>query len=191
MAPIFSAVLLLAAQATPDPAAVTVTFNGSECGFRAEGREIGWNDLHVPAADWASEGRPVELVIGQDTPYRCVGGAVFALQRTGYSSRSTVADPPDYRMRFAATVRLSIGAEGCTPHVNDRAVSMEDLRVLVSRWSANQPEVNFAPDPDSTYECVDSILVVLREMAGTRLGFIIVGTGNEEANPGEESAPLP
>ncbi len=62
------------------------------CEIRVDGRLVTSDELAVLARGW--EGNALIVGDGYDTPYRCVGGAVFALQRAGMQGIGFVAEPP-------------------------------------------------------------------------------------------------
>ena len=62
------------------------------CETRVDGRVVTSEELLVLARGW--EGTALIVGDGFDTPYRCVGGAIFALQRAGVQGIGFVAEPP-------------------------------------------------------------------------------------------------
>lgn len=86
---------LCAACATPmppPPIVATASRNGDGCRVRIDGRA--YPDFEAPtAAARAWRGRRAEVRGDIDTPYRCIGGAVFALQRAGIKRVTFVAGP--------------------------------------------------------------------------------------------------
>ena len=62
------------------------------CEARVDGRLVTSEELAVLARGW--EGNALIVGDGYDTPYRCVGGVIFALQRAGVEGIGFVAEPP-------------------------------------------------------------------------------------------------
>jgi hypothetical protein len=81
-----------AARPSPPPVRVTVTMVADECRLEAEGRSLTLATLPAAARAWRQRG--AFLKAGTDTPYRCFGGALFALQKTGVKRIGWIAEPP-------------------------------------------------------------------------------------------------
>ena len=76
----------------PRPIRVAVQLVGEECRFVAQGRAMTIDELTTAARAW--RGRRVVVNAYSNTPYKCVGGGIFALQRAGVKKTGFVAEPP-------------------------------------------------------------------------------------------------
>jgi hypothetical protein len=54
------------------------------CRFEHGGRPVSSDELETLARSWATRPRRATLMIVGDAPYRCIGFAVYTLQRTGF-----------------------------------------------------------------------------------------------------------
>jgi hypothetical protein len=68
--------------AAPAPLLVTARRHGEACRIIAAGRRVTSDQFTHLAERWPS--RRAVFRMQQDTPYRCVGGVIFTLQRFGY-----------------------------------------------------------------------------------------------------------
>ncbi len=89
---------LLAGCGQPPAAAVPVAevhvrggHDGAPCVTEAGGRRIATAELPALARNW--RGREAMMVFDVNTPYRCVGGVIYELQRAGVRI-GFVAEPP-------------------------------------------------------------------------------------------------
>jgi len=78
--------------APPPPIHVSAELVGEECRLRAEGRPLTTDELTAAAGKW--KGRSVILDMVGNTPYKCIGAAIFALQRSGVTGIGFIAEPP-------------------------------------------------------------------------------------------------
>jgi len=72
--------------------ALSIATVEGECRFVAEGRSMSLEALTAAAAAWRRRG--VYIAQTLETPYKCFGGAVFALQRAGVKKIGWPAEPP-------------------------------------------------------------------------------------------------
>jgi hypothetical protein len=76
----------------PPPVDVVAMAAGGDCRFQAEGRTYpDLQSLTAAARRW--RGRRAQVKGGVETPYKCFGGALFALQRAGLEGVTFVAEP--------------------------------------------------------------------------------------------------
>ena len=82
--------------ARPAPPAPRVNLSaevvGDECRFHADGQSMTLDELIVAADAWRRRGVHLDATV--DTPYKCIGGAIFALQRAGVKRIDWAAEPP-------------------------------------------------------------------------------------------------
>lgn len=82
------------------PFEVVIRGTSSSCGIEVDGRQATTDEM-VEAAGPNRAGRKAVLVSpAGDTPYRCIGGAVYALQQAGFRRVEVVPGslaPPDAR----------------------------------------------------------------------------------------------
>jgi hypothetical protein len=86
--------LLLAggcAESSP-PLHVMPRFESGECRYEAGARTLSLDELAVEARAW--RGRAVRFDGGAETPYKCLGGAIFFLQRAGVRRIGFISEPP-------------------------------------------------------------------------------------------------
>ena len=72
---------------------------GNGCRFEAEGQVLASEDSEeagrmLAEAAHAWRGRTATVLAGVDVPYKCFGGAIYALQRAGLSKVGFIAEPP-------------------------------------------------------------------------------------------------
>ncbi|MCX8475250.1 MAG: hypothetical protein MT490_05570 [Sphingomonas sp.] len=163
--------LLAGPMQTAERVRVEVTWDGQDCGASADGERLSMNDLEARSARWARDGRAASVFWARDVPYRCIGGAIYLLQRGGVSE--VASDWPG-----TTQVSITIPAGRCRIAVNGHPTTLARLRKEAAKWKETQPEVHFLPSPEAEYRCVDRVLQVLRDASLTKLGFI----GNEEAS---------
>lgn len=88
-----------AAGAKTMPFEVIVRGTASSCTVEVDRRQVTTDELLRIAHDKAKSGRGVHIVSdGVDTPYRCVGGVIYALQAAGFKDIGFVAEPPPGRL---------------------------------------------------------------------------------------------
>lgn len=173
---LLSAALLLGMQTAPDPAVQIVLKASDEgCNTLVDGAPVDQDGLETRSVEWARSGRTVELSGDGNTPYRCVGGAMFALQKADFRADFGYTFAPNLRIRLSATVKLIV-LPRCEISINDRPATFAEYEALAVQWGRNQTEILFQPHPNSAYQCVDRVLVVLKKSNATKLGFI----GNEQ-----------
>jgi hypothetical protein len=73
------------------PIVVQVSGRADSCAVEAEGRKFTIEELMKIAPSW--KGRLVRVAPIGDAPFKCVGSAVFILQRAGFSDVGFPADP--------------------------------------------------------------------------------------------------
>jgi len=84
--------------AAPPPIQVVALPAGDGCRFQVEGRTYpGLESLTAAAPRW--RGRRAVVSGGTDIPYKCVGGALFALQRAGLKPVTFIAELPGAAVR--------------------------------------------------------------------------------------------
>jgi hypothetical protein len=74
------------------PVHLSFAMSGEECRFETEGRSMSLKALTAAASAWRRRG--VHLDATPATPYKCLGGAIFALQRAGVKRIGWIAEPP-------------------------------------------------------------------------------------------------
>jgi|GEM_PF-3099858 len=92
---ILSALTAACSKAPPapqPPIEVSAELLGEECRLRAEGRAMTTDELIAAARKW--HGRSVHLDVVGNTPYKCIGAAIFALQHAGVTGIGFIAEPP-------------------------------------------------------------------------------------------------
>lgn len=88
-----------AAGARPAPFDVIVRSTASSCTSEVDGRKVTTDQLLRIARDKAKSGRrPLIVSDMADTPYRCVGGVIYALQVAGFKDIGFAAEPPPGRL---------------------------------------------------------------------------------------------
>ena len=167
--------LLLLAQ-TAGAVRIEAEITGTQCVTRIDGAPATVAELDRAARIWARQGRPVHVHALAQTPYRCIGGTLFALQVAGYGMHMTAVSPLAFDGEFHPAVSLALPVNGCTALVNDVPAPGAELELLAADWRRYQPEVHLQPDPRSDSRCVEKLLALLKRMHVQRLGF----TGNEQ-----------
>jgi hypothetical protein len=71
------------------PITIAVARGDEGCTIRVNDRQVSSDELSVALRAWPN--RRAILQYQMDTPYRCIGGAIFLLQRERYR---VVGDPP-------------------------------------------------------------------------------------------------
>lgn len=140
---------------------------------------VTWNDRPLTPDTVAelkrvAHGRPVHLVGDASVPYRCIGGAIYTMQAAGIGKIGFISEPPS-----AGIVLIVPSGEPCAPTVDGRRMTLAELRPIAEQWGRKDVEIHFQPDPYASYDCVDSILTVLKAAKAANLGFI----GNEAYVP--------
>ncbi|HYI49174.1 MAG TPA: hypothetical protein VEX35_11995 [Allosphingosinicella sp.] len=64
---------------------------GGRCTIQVEGRRIAERDFLAFARRW--RGREAHIRGDPQTPYRCVGGVIFELQRAGFRQIGFISEP--------------------------------------------------------------------------------------------------
>ncbi|MEA3004502.1 MAG: hypothetical protein QOH81_3290 [Sphingomonadales bacterium] len=80
---------------TPDPQPLVVIRAvppGETCRFEVEGRAFTIQELLAAAAAW--HGRPVRLNPLESTPFKCLGAAIYGLERAGTGRVDFIFEPP-------------------------------------------------------------------------------------------------
>lgn len=93
----FASALLLAQAGGPAIIRVDIVQAGERCGTAIAGRPFSGEDrtsLDAALAGRSPEAVTVEIVGGQETSYRCIGGAVYTLQMMGFREVRFVTAPP-------------------------------------------------------------------------------------------------
>lgn len=79
----------------PAPFKVLVRGPASSCTTEVEGRTVTTEELLEIARRAASPGRPARIDGNMaETPYRCIGGTLFTLQRAGFKDVDFIGPPP-------------------------------------------------------------------------------------------------
>ena len=77
------------------PFDVVIHGQASTCSVSVNGRVVTYDELLVIARKEAASRKDVIIDAGiSDTPYRCIGGTIYALQRAGFSIVSFARDSP-------------------------------------------------------------------------------------------------
>lgn len=173
---LFAAVALAplpaAAQAGTELVTIEVREGGPDgCRFRAEGRRMSAEQLERRARTWKTQRRRVEIHGDRHLPYRCIGGVIFVMQSAGIEKVTFIGKP------IGPSVDLYVAGKGCAIMRNGELITMDLLRAEAPEWGRRNVDVTFQPDIDTPFECVDSVLAVLRESKVLKLGFV----GNEQA----------
>jgi hypothetical protein len=87
--------LLGTACATQPVVNLRIGGNGSPerpCFVEANGERIAVEDIAANTGRWRR--REVHMTFAPDTPYRCVGGVIFELQRAGLERVGFISEPP-------------------------------------------------------------------------------------------------
>ncbi len=82
---------------SPPQAAFRVTVRGpaSSCSIEVAGRTVSTDELYTIARLEATSAREAHVDSNMgETPYRCVGGVIFTLQRAGFKKVGFIAEPP-------------------------------------------------------------------------------------------------
>lgn len=163
---LLSAALLMVMQTMPEYATVEVKDGPNGCVYRTEGRRLNERQLEHRAQVWAGQRRIGEVYGNRNTPYQCVGKAMVIMQSAGMEKVSYVGKP------IGPSVVVSVPATGCTPMINGDPVTTDELRVQSALWGRRKVQLHFEPDPAANFECVDSVLKILREHYPMNLGFV-------------------
>jgi len=84
-----------AAPATFAPFNVVVRGPATSCSIEVEGRKVTTDELFQIAQPEARSGRRAHIESDMaQMPYRCLGGAIYTLQRAGFKDVGAVAVPP-------------------------------------------------------------------------------------------------
>jgi biopolymer transport protein ExbD len=77
------------------PFRVMVRGPASSCSIEVDGHKVTTDELLAIARPEAKSGRLAHLDtdMGQ-TPYRCIGGAIYTLQRAGFTKVAFISEPP-------------------------------------------------------------------------------------------------
>jgi len=80
--------------AEQDPIVIQVRGDGATqpCIAEVDGRRIDPERLAEAARPWRERGARIQGSVA--TPYRCVGGIIYALQRAGLTRIGFIAEPP-------------------------------------------------------------------------------------------------
>lgn len=82
-------------QKAATPFNVVVRGPASSCTIEVEGRKVTTDELLAIARPEAKSGRCAHVDSDMaETPYRCLGGVIFTLQRAGFENVGFVAEPP-------------------------------------------------------------------------------------------------
>ena len=79
-----------ASQSAP-PLILHVVHEAEACRMEFEGRPVTEDELFIAARSW--RGRTVRVVGDGHTPYKCLGGAVYAVQRAGVKKVGFAIEP--------------------------------------------------------------------------------------------------
>ena len=86
------------APATNAPFDVIIRGPATSCSIEVEGREVTPGELFEIAETAAQSRRRAHIDADMEqTPYRCLGGAIYTLQRAGFKDVGFVAEPPPRR----------------------------------------------------------------------------------------------
>jgi len=76
------------------PFNVLVRGPASECSIEVQGKKLDLDELLVLARSEARPGRRARIDSDMDqTPYRCIGGAIYTLQLAGFKQVGFVSEP--------------------------------------------------------------------------------------------------
>jgi hypothetical protein len=92
--PLLGAALIVTGCATERTLRVQAGWSGeagAPCTAEIEGRRIAMRDLPAFARRW--RGREAHVDGDVDTPYRCIGSAIYALQRAGFQRIGFISEP--------------------------------------------------------------------------------------------------
>lgn len=83
------------APATVEPFKVVVRGPAASCSIEVEGRKVTTDELFEIAQPEVKPGRRAHIDSDMtQTPYRCIGGAIYTLQRAGFKDVGFGATPP-------------------------------------------------------------------------------------------------
>ena len=84
-----------AAPATVAPFNIVVRGSATSCSIEVDGRKVTMDELLEIAQPEAKSGRRAHIDSDMaQTPYRCLGGAIYTLQRAGFKDVGFIAEPP-------------------------------------------------------------------------------------------------
>lgn len=150
-------------------ASVVVGWSANTCAVTWNGAPIENGDLQR-RAQALRRPRKVTLTILADAPYRCIGSAIYQLQRA--RAKMTVVPPWPSK-----AVQVTVGSRPCRPTIDGVGYSLDEFGERAK--GLRDEEVRFMPSPDADYACVDAVLAKIKEAGIHRLGFI----GNEYVGP--------
>jgi hypothetical protein len=80
------------------PFSVIVRGSATSCNIEVDGRKVTMDELLAIARPEARSGRRAHVDSDMtETPYRCLGGAIYTLQMAGFKDVDFVAEPPSNR----------------------------------------------------------------------------------------------
>lgn len=163
---------LLAGPMQTAPVRVELSSVGETCRLSLEGKEVSQPDLTRRARRWTRQNLPVLIAADIETSYRCIGGAIYLLQRAGVTRLDAGEEP-------GGLVRLAVPAGACAPTVNGQRVSLEELEGLFGRWQNTKTLVDFLPSIEASDTCLASVIALWKRYRDVKMGF----TGNEVTEP--------
>ena len=84
-----------AGKSTKAPFNVFVRGPASACTIKVNGRKVSTNELLSIARPEAKPGRRAHIDANMaETPYRCLGGAIYTLQMAGFKDVGFISEPP-------------------------------------------------------------------------------------------------
>lgn len=90
----FAIAMLAGMQAAPPPPLVVfVVASNGQCHTMIDGQNVTSETLLARAQSEMREGREARVVAGMSVSYRCIGGAIFTLQRAGFAKVIFVSEP--------------------------------------------------------------------------------------------------
>jgi hypothetical protein len=92
-----AALLLAGCEQSPPPAAFHVAARGPahSCSIEVAGRTVSTDELYTIARQQVTKRRAAHIDTNSGkTPYRCIGGVIFTLQRAGFKKFAYITEPP-------------------------------------------------------------------------------------------------
>jgi hypothetical protein len=157
------AIMLMAMQAAATPT-VEVSSLAGECQTRVGGKQLRGSELLAAAQQWKTEGvANVKVHAYLDVNYRCIGGAIFTLQRAGLAA-DLISEP------LPGSVRLFV-KHGCAKLVDGRPVADKELQSLIRTWAKSQPPIHVGAELEPDLACVRQVLETLKRAGVRKVDF--------------------
>jgi biopolymer transport protein ExbD len=114
---------------------------------------------------------------------RNIQALAFALMVTASLAACSRAEPPTPGLVDVSVNRIlnKVTVTGTQVRWNDKAIDEQQLTRLLarSRTIDPEPELQFQPDANASYEVLARVLEIIKDSGGTKFGFV----GNEAYSP--------